>query len=53
MPDFNNCYGGEGGVRTLARLHVCWFSKPVPSASWVLLQTLPVDYSIKIYVGGF
>ena len=31
-------YGGEGGIRTLARFHVCRFSKPVPSASWVLLQ---------------
>lgn len=29
------CYGGEGGVRTLARFHVCRFSKPVPSAAWV------------------
>jgi Mn-dependent DtxR family transcriptional regulator len=32
--------GGEGGVRTLARFHVCRFSKPVPSASWVLLHTV-------------
>ena len=30
--------GGEGGIRTPARFHVCWFSKPVPSASWVLLR---------------
>ena len=29
---------GEGGIRTPARFHVCWFSKPVPSASWVLLH---------------
>ena len=35
----NTVDGGNGGVRTLARLHVCWFSKPVPSTSWVRLQS--------------
>ncbi len=31
-------YGGGGEIRTPARSHVCWFSRPVPSATWVLLH---------------
>lgn len=31
--------GGERGIRTLACLHICQFSKLVPSASWVFLHT--------------
>ena len=40
--------GGEGGIRTPARFHVCWFSKPVPSASWVLLRNALHQYSTRI-----
>ena len=37
--------GGDRGIRTPARSHVCWFSKPVPSTTWVYLQRKQ-DYNI-------
>ena len=42
-------YGGERGSRTPAGLHLCQFSKLVPSASWVFLHNLYyyTEYSTK------